>query len=448
MGISSNVEKRRPFDHLDGSTQSSAESDSPLGWYATTTHSLPEQPALRESINADVCILGAGYTGLSAALELADAGYRVVILEADRVGWGASGRNGGQVIFSFGYGEDMLESHLGREDSRRAFDWSLDALDLIHRRCRRHRIDCDWRSGHAHVAIKPAHIRKLRQWQDRLARDYDYPLEWWERERLRSQLDSPRYLGGLYDNRSGHLHPFKYAVGLGRATIESGVSIYENSAVVRLDRGRTPLLITRHGSVRCQFAILAGNAMVRGIAPELDRRIIPVGTHIAATKPIPEDIAKRLIANDMAVADVNWFMDYFRLTHDGRLLFGGQASTDGPPPRNLKSLMSARIARVFPQLQQIPIEFLWSGVADISSSHMPDWGRLGDNIYFAQGFSGHGIANTGLAGQVIAEAIRGQAERLDVFKRIRNRAFPGGPRMRTPMLHAALAWYKLRDALW
>lgn len=421
----------------------------PPSWYAASADPLPPQPRLEGDVEADVCVLGAGYVGLSAALELAEAGYRVVVLEAQRVGWGASGRNGGQVIFGFGCGEAKLAALLGRDDARRLFDWSREGVQLIHERRGRYAIDCDWRDGHMHVAIKPRHVAELQAWQRELERDYAYPLPWWDRERLRAELDSPRYLGGLYDVRSGHLHPLKYALGLGRAALAAGVRIFEASPVLSIEHGAAPVLRTAHGQVRCDFAVLAGNALVRGVAPALDRKIMPVGTYIAATRPLGEDRARALIRNDMAVADVNWALDYFRLSADHRLLFGGRASYSNFQPPNLSWVMARRMHKVFPQLGGEPFEHVWGGTIDISLNRAPHWGRIGrGNVYFAQGFSGHGVAAAGLAGRVVAEAIRGQSERLDVFARIPHRDFPGGRAFRTPLLVAAMAWYKLRDALW
>ena len=420
----------------------------PPSWYATSAAPLPPQPPLDGDLDADVCILGAGYVGLSAALELAEAGYRVVVLEAERIGWGASGRNGGQVIFGWGCSEATLEAQLGREDARRMFDWSLESIQLIHRRRERHGIDCDWRDGHCHVAIKPRQVRALHDWRDDLQAHYDYPLAWLDRDALRERLDSPRYLGGLYDAHSGHLHPLKYAFGLARAALERGVRICEGTRVTGIEHGTRPVLKTARGNVRCDIAVLAGNALVKGVAPELDRRIMPVGTYIGATPPLGE-LAHRLIPTDMATADINWALDYFRLSSDGRLLFGGRASYSNLEPPNLRWVMARRMHRVFPQLAEVGFEHLWGGTIDISLNRAPHWGRIGQrNVYFAQGFSGHGVNVSGLAGTLIAEAVRGQSERLDVFERIRHRDFPGGRTFRTPLLVAGMAWYKLRDALW
>lgn len=416
-------------------------------WYAASAPDFPAQPALEGVLKADVCILGAGITGLSTAIELAEAGLSVVVLEAQRVGWGASGRSGGQAIFGFGCDQSKITQAVGLADSKRLFDWSLEGLELIKQRCTQYGIDCDWRDIHAHVPIKPRHITELKSWQHDLAENFDYPLQWWDREQLQSVMPNQRYLGALVDPNSGHLHPLKYTQGLARAALSLGVRIFEQSKVTQLARGDRPVFKTAHGEVHCDFAVLAGNAYVHGIAPELDDKIMPVGTYIGATEPLGEARAKALIGNDMAVADVNWALDYFRLSSDHRLLFGGRASYSTLPPPNLSGTLRRRMTRVFPALEGVKMDYVWGGYVDISLNRAPHWGRLGRNVFFAQGFSGHGIAATGLAGRIMAEAIRGQAGRLDVFSRIQHRNFPGGRALRTPLLVAAMAWFKLRDAL-
>ncbi len=420
----------------------------PATAYAATAPELQGQGRLEGRLVADVCILGAGLTGLSTAIELAQAGLSVVVLEAASVGFGASGRSGGQAIFGFACDQSRIERMVGIEESRRLFAWSLEGLALIHERCRQFQIDCDWQPGHAHVPLKPRQVVELKSWQRELEETYSYPLQWWEPDRLREQLASDRYLGALFDPASGHLHPLKYTLGLARAALALGVRIFEDSSVVALERGQKPVLRTSHGEVECDFAVLAGNAYVRGIAPELDDRIMPVGTYIGATEVLGPERAAALIRNGMAVADVNWALDYFRLSSDHRLLFGGRASYSTLPPRNLQRTMIARMTRVFPQLEGVRLDYAWGGFVDITRNRAPHWGRLGSNVYFAQGFSGHGIAATGLAGRIIGEAIRGQAGRLDAFSKIPHQPFPGGRALRTPILVAAMAWFKLRDALY
>ncbi len=420
----------------------------PPSWYAASATPLPEQPPLQGAIDADVAILGAGYTGLFAALELAEAGYKVVMLEAERIGWGASGRNGGQAIVGYSCGEARIEALVGIDDARKLFDFSRESMRMLRERIDKHHIACDWRDGHAQVAIKPRHVDELQAARAHLSSQYGYQTEWWPREQLREQLGSERYRGALYDPDSGHLHPLEYALGLARAAQAAGVRIHEHSRVTSLVRGDKPILKTGQGQVRATFVILAGNALLGNVAPELEARMMPVGTYIGATPVLGEHRAHELIRNDMAVADTNWALDYFRLSRDHRLLFGGRASYSAMPPPNLRRVMTSRMHRVFPQLRDVGIEYLWGGLIDISLNRAPHWGRITPNVYFAQGFSGHGVAATGLAGRLIAEAIRGQSERLDLFAQIQHHPFPGGRALRTPLLVAAMAWYKLRDALW
>ncbi len=424
-----------------------APSDYPPSWYAASQPLPPPRAALQGTARADVAVLGAGYTGLTAALALAEQGYRVTVLEAERVGWGASGRNGGQAIVGYGCEQDTLERLVGDADARLLFDFSRDGMQMLKQRIARHGIDCDWRDGHASVPIHPRQERALRADIERMAQRYDYPLEWWDRARLRQELASERYLGAMYDAASGHLHPLAYVLGLARAAEAVGVTVHEHSPVLRLERGPRPVLVTAQGRVEAEFVVLAGNAWLQGIAPELETRMMPVGTYIGATEPLGEARARSLIRNDMAVADVNWALDYFRLSRDHRLLFGGQANYSALPPPGLRASMTRRMRRVFPQLGDVSLEYVWGGYIDITRNRAPHWGRLTPNVYFAQGFSGHGVASTGLAGEVIAAAIACQAGRLDVFERIPHGVFPGGKALRMPLLVAAMSWYKLRDLL-
>lgn len=416
-------------------------------WYAASAPSLAEQACLTGKQHADVCILGAGLTGLSTAIELAQSGLKVIVLEAQRIGWGASGRSGGQAIFGFGCDQSKITQAVGLQTSKQIFDWSIEGLDIIKQRCQQFSIDCDWRDIHAHVPIKSRHITELKNWQQDLSSNFNYELQWWEREQLQAVMPNERYLGALVDPRSGHLHPLKYTQGLAKAALSLGVQIFEQSKVLELVRAEKPMFKTALGEVSCDFAVLAGNAYVHGIAPELDDKIMPVGTYIGATEPLGAERAGQLIKNNMAVADVNWALDYFRLSADHRLLFGGRASYSTLPPPNLSGTMRKRMTRVFPSLHGVKMDYVWGGFVDISLNRAPHWGRIGQNVYFAQGFSGHGIAATGLAGRIMAEAIKGQASRLDAFALIKHQNFPGGRALRTPMLVAAMAWFKLRDAL-
>lgn len=417
-------------------------------YYAASANRIPEHPQLFGEESADVCVVGAGLTGISCALELASRGYRVIVLEANRLGWGASGRSGGQMIFGYSCGEDALKKLVGSDEARKLWDMSLEAVDLIRDRVSRHGIDCDLVPGHFHAALKPRHMRTLEGWQKMLAGEYGYrSLELWDQRSTRDALATDRYIGGLYDPNSGHLHPLNYTLGLAAAAEQAGAVFFESSRVTDLRPGPDNLVQTETGSVRCPYVVLSGNAYLGSLDAGLAARIMPVGTYIGATEPLGAERARALIANKMAVADTNFVLDYFRLSADYRLLFGGRVSYSTVVPPNLPVAMKRRMVKVFPQLHDARVEYAWGGYVGITRNRAPDFGRLADNIFYAQGFSGHGIALTGLAGKLMAETVAGTAERFDLFTRIPHRNFPGGALLRTPALVLAMFWYRLRDLL-
>jgi gamma-glutamylputrescine oxidase len=419
-------------------------------WYQSSATPWTAQPQLLGEQHADVAVLGAGLTGLTTALELAQRGYRVIVLEAQQVGWGASGRSGGQLIFGYGCDQAKLTAQLGLDDSRRLFDWSVEGVALVRSRIAQYQIDCDLVTGHAHAAIKPRQVDELKAWQDDLAQRFDYEgLKLLQGADVQAQIQSSRYRALLLDPRCAHLHPLNYTLGIARAALGAGVIIHEASRVIRIDTPGTDRVVlhTSAGQVQARFAVLAGNAWLGRLEPRLDRRIMPVGTYIGASSVLGAQRAQALIAQRIAVADINFVLDYFRLSADHRLLFGGRVSYSGLDPLALAPRMRSRMLKVFPQLSDVQIEQVWGGMVDITMSRAPDWGRLSPNVYYAQGFSGHGMAATGLAGRVLAEAIDGQSTRLDLYQRIQHRSFPGGPLLRTPALMLAMLWFRLKDVL-
>jgi gamma-glutamylputrescine oxidase len=414
-------------------------------------HFEPARP-LEGIATADVCVVGGGLAGLSAALELGARGYSVVLLEAQRVGWGASGRNGGQAIVGFGAdGEQAIEKQFAPEDVRRAWAISVEGLDLLQQRMARHAIDCDWRPGYLNLSVKPAKSRALRQWMAHVRRVHDYPLHWIGPGEIAHWVESTRFDAGTFDARSGHLHPLKYTLGIARAARGAGVQLHENSAAQRIERGARPVVKTAQGEVRCDFVVLAGNVYLAeyggDVAPEVSSRIMPVGTYMIATEPMDPARAERLLPARPAASDTNFVLDYFRLSADHRLLFGSGDSYSARTPRNLIEKIRASMLAVFPQLADLGIDHAWGGFVDITMNKAPDFGRIGSNIYYLQGFSGHGLALTGMAGKLAAEAIAGQAERFDLFARIGHHAFPGGTLLRTPALVLGMLYYRLRDKL-
>jgi gamma-glutamylputrescine oxidase len=418
-------------------------------YYAATAPRELNFPALRSNVDADVAVVGGGLAGLSAAIELADRGFSVVLLEAREVGWGASGRNGGQAIAGLACDQGVIEAQLGRAASRAVWDMTLEALALIGQRIERFGIDCDWRAGYLSLAVGERKARELRAWHERMHGEYGYATSWIEPNDLPAWIASPRFHSGLHDPAGGHLHPLKYSLGLARAAAGLGVRIFEHSGAVALDPGPTARVRTAHGSVRASHVLLAGNVYLQGLAPALERRVMPVGTYIVASEALDPGLARSLVPSGSAVCDTSFVLDYFRPTADHRMLYGGRVSYSTTTPMNLAGSMQRRMARTFPQLANTKVEYAWGGFVDISMNRAPDFGRLADqaNVYYLQGFSGHGLALTGLAGKLVAEAIAGDAERFDTFARIRHRSFPGGRLLRTPALVAGMAYYRLRDML-
>jgi len=404
---------------------------------------------LQGELRIDVAVLGGGLAGCSAALHLAKRGYGVALLEAHHVGYGASGRSGGQTIFGLAVAQKTLIDQVGHETARRLFDMSIEALDLTQALIREYDIDCDYRPNHVHVATKPRQVRELADWARELHEEYGYEsIRLLDRDALQSQVRSPRYLAGLLDPRSGHLHPLNYCEGVARGAEREGVRIFENSAVQGYEESGGGVVVrTASGLVRCKQLILCGNAYLGGVAPALSRRILGVGTYIIATEPLDPARARALLPAGAAIADMNWILDYFRVSADNRLLFGGRVSYSAFEPPRLAESMRRRMVAVFPELADVRVAYTWGGFLDITRSRAPDFGRLGRNVYYLQGFSGHGMTLTALGGKIVAEAVAGTAERLDVFARIPQRDFPGGRLFRRPSLVAAMLYYRLRDLL-
>jgi len=415
------------------------------------------RPELLGEYRADVAVIGGGIAGCSAALHLAQRGYKVALVEARFVGYGASGRSGGQLIFGLAPSQKALTAQVGRDDAHRLFELSIEALDSTRILIDTYAIACDYAANHVHVATKPRHVRELTEWADELHGDYGYEsARLLNRDELQSHVCSKLYLGGLLDSRSGHLHPLKYTQGLARAAELEGVRIFENTQVLRYDGGNNRgaaggtggvAVHSSRGVIHCEHLILCGNAYLDGVAPPLARRILGVGTYIVATEPLDPTRARALLPSNAAVADINWILDYFRLTADHRLLFGGRVSYSAMQPPHLAESMRQRLVRVFPALTDVSVDYTWGGYLDITMSRAPDFGRLASNVYYLQGFSGHGMALAGLAGKLVAEAVSGTAERFDVFARIPHRDFPGGRLLRRPSLVLAMLYYRLRDLL-
>ncbi|MGQ9365266.1 NAD(P)/FAD-dependent oxidoreductase [Azospirillum sp. ST 5-10] len=420
----------------------------PRSWYADTANPHPPHPVLAGEERCDVCVVGGGYTGLMAALELRERGFDVVLLEAERVGWGASGRNGGQIITGYNKPMATIEGWVGRDDARKLWDLNEEAKALLADRIARHAIRCDLTWGYVLAAPKERHAAELAGMERELRDGYGYAKQTLlDRAGLARYVASPAYAGGLHDAGSGHLHPLNYALGLADAAAAAGVRIFEGSRVTALDTGPSPSARTAGGTVRAGHLVLAGNAYLNGLVPRLAGTIMPVATYIIATEPLGEATATALLPADVAVSDMNFVLNYFRRSPDHRLLFGGGVSYSGLDQPGLTQALRRKMLRVFPTLKDARIAHTWGGHVAITVNRMPHLGRLSPTTFFAHGYSGHGVALAGIAGRTIAEAVAGTAERFDVLARIPHGRFPGGPLLRTPALVLAMTWFRLRDLL-
>lgn len=417
-------------------------------YYAWSAHSAPERPPVGEEIDCDVCVIGGGMTGTSAALHLAERGYRVRLLEGERVAWGASGRSGGQVIIGYNKGPREITRMVGAEDAAALWQLGVEAIEQLRENVKRHAIDCDLVDGHYHVGLKPRQRRELEQWLEELEEVGYHGCSLHTGDDLRGRIGSPSYTSALYDPFSGHLHPMNYTLGLAAAAERAGATIHEQTRALSVDTGGSrPRVKTAHGTLTCDHVVLCANAYLGGLERTLRSKIMPVGTYIVATEPLGEARARELIGNHAAIADINFVLNYFRCSADHRMLFGGRVRYSTVAPVNIARTMGAAMTRHFPQLRDAKIDFAWGGNVAITMNRMPHFGRIGRNVYFAHGYSGHGVALTGLAGKLIAEAIAGTSERFDVFSRIPHRDFPGGQLLRTPALVLAMAYFRLRDLL-
>jgi gamma-glutamylputrescine oxidase len=419
-------------------------------YYAASAHVAAQHPKLQGALDADVCVVGGGIAGCSAALHLAERGFKVILLEEQRIGWGASGRSGAQAIQGVAAGQAKLDRLIGRDAARRVWEVSVEGLALMRQLIQRFSIDCDWADGYMLTAVKERHLRELRAELTELHEGYGYPsVRYLPREELRTLLATDRYLGALYDSNSGHLHPLNYTLGLAAAAESLGAHIFEGTRALSFTAAADSKvrIRTAEGEARARFLVLCGNVYLGATAPTLASKIMAVATYIVATEPLGHGRARELIANNAAVSDMNWVLDYFRRSADQRLLFGGRVNYSGLKSFDAPSATRARMLKVFPQLADVRIEYSWGGEVDITLNRAPHFGRLAPNIYFLQGFSGHGIALTGIAGKLVAEAISGTAERFDVFARIPHANFPGGLALRRPALVLAMLYFRLKDLL-
>ncbi|WP_028534749.1 NAD(P)/FAD-dependent oxidoreductase [Paludibacterium yongneupense] len=419
----------------------------PASYYAASANPAPKRPALTGAVHCDVCVIGAGYTGLSTALEMAERGYRVVVLEAARVGWGASGRNGGQIVNSYSRDIDVIERRHGKSAAARIGAMAFEGGAIIRERVERYGISCDLKAGNLFAAITPKQMRELEErralWESLGHR----ALTLLDDRQMRGEVDSPRYVGGLLDGLGGHIHPLNLALGEAAALESLGATIFEQSAVEQIVYGEPVVLKTRAGQVSASFVVVAGNAYLGQLIPALAEKTLPCGTQMIATEPLSEEAAGRLLPNGHCVEDCNFLLDYYRLSADRRLLYGGGTVYGARESGEIEAQIRPKLERTFPQLAGVRIDYGWTGNFSLTLSRLPQLGRIGPNVYFSQGCSGHGVSYTHLAGRLLAETIQGQSERFDAFAALPHQPFPGGRLLRVPLLTLGAWYYGWRDRL-
>jgi gamma-glutamylputrescine oxidase len=426
-------------------------SDHARSYYRASVNAMPERPSLGADLNADVCVIGGGFTGVNTAIELAQRGLSVILLEARRIGWGASGRNGGQLIRGIGHDVSGFAKYVGEEGVRYLERAGIESVAVVGERIREHAIDCDLRWGFCELANTPAQFAAFQGEQEHLAAmGYAHETRLVGPQDMQQVVGSTVYAGGLVDMGSGHLHPLNLVLGEAQVAESLGVQIFEHTEVLELIHGDTVQVRCAGGTVRAASLVLACNAHLDELEPRLSGKVLPAGSYIIATAPLPQALASELNPQNLALCDQKVGLDYYRLSADRRLLFGGACHYSGRDPADIAAYMQPKMLKVFPQLADTAIEFQWGGKIGITANRFPQVGRLQQypNVFYAQGYSGHGLNVTHWCARLLAEAIRaGHSQGLDIFSRVPHMTFPGGKALRSPLLALGMLWYRLRELM-
>jgi len=415
-------------------------------YYAATVNDVTDFARLLGEQNSDICVIGAGFTGISTALHLAERGYKVHVVEANKVGWGASGRNGGQMIGGIS-GEQHIAKHLQKDVEDIFADLRWAGHDIIRERVQTYEINCDLKFGYLDVAIKDRHLRDIEADFERLD-NADFPHEFriLSKEETCHTIGTDAYIGALLNMGNGHLHPLNLCLGEARAAVSLGSMIYEQSPVLSIEKGARPKVITQQGSVTADAVVLAGNAY-HALEPKLRDLMFPVNSFIIATQPLSEETVATINPRDLAVCDPNFVLEYFRLSADKRLLFGGRCNYFGDNPEVIQSYLRPKLARIYPQLASIGIDYAWGGTIGVPINRVPQLGRVSPNIFYSQGYSGHGVNVTHLAGKIMADAIAGTVEQFDLFANVNPWVIPGSHLLSKPMVALGMMYYQIKDRL-
>lgn len=414
---------------------------------ASARYSIPSE-VLQGEQAADVCIVGAGYTGISAALHLAEKGYSVIVLEANKVGWGASGRNGGHVGTGQRKDQSDLEAMLGQDTARVLWGYGLEAVQTVESLIHKHQIDCDLKTGILHLACKAREVDDFRTGVEHLQKTYGYQqAHFLDKAAVDQEVGSDKFHAGYLDLGSRHLHPLNFVLGMAKAATEQGVRIFEDSPVTGYSKGEPALVHSARGQVRARYVIFATNGYLAGLEPRMARKIMPINNFVLATEPLPEATAQALIRHDYGMQDSLFVINYWKLSGDNRLIFGGGENYSQRFPADIKGFVRKYMLRIYPQLASAKIDYGWGGTLAITLNRMPGFGRLEPNVFYAQGYSGHGVPTATMAGKLLSEVVSGTAERFDVMASLPQHSFPGGTLLRWPGLVAGMLFYSLMDKL-
>lgn len=417
----------------------------PNSYYFASKSKSIEYPILTESIDADVCIVGAGFSGIATALELAKRGVSVVVLEAHKIAWGASGRNGGQLIRGIGHDLEGFRNTVGQEGIDAITNMGVESVKIVVDRVKKYDIDCDLTMGYCDIANSQKHIKLLEQTYQYLEKTkYPHAFRFLNQQQVREQVThSNSVLAGVEDMGSGHLHPLNLCLAEADIATQLGVQIFEQSRVINIEKGAINVIKTDQGQVRAKTLVLTGNAYLHNLEPKLTGKVLPAGSYIIATEPLGDELAKQLMPGNHAVCDQRVDLDYFRLSSDKRLLFGGRCNYSGRDPKDINAVLKPKMLKVFPELANTKIDYQWGGMIGIGANRLPQIGRLETNVYYAQAYSGHGVNATHMAGRLLAEAITSETSRIAVFEQIKHITFPGGKYLRSPLLALGMAYHKL-----
>ncbi len=420
----------------------------PESYYLATANLIDKKPGLVGTHEADVCVIGGGFTGLGCTLRLVELGYKVKLLEQHRIGWGASGRNGGQLHSGQRRDQLWLERQFGLNKAREFWQLAEEAKDFVKSKISKHNIDCDWQDGLIHTIHKRRYVTEEHEYAEHLQKAYGYskfsPLS---KSELADAIGTNKFFGGIRDAGGGHLHPLNFALGLAQVAMEAGAEIFENSRVISIEQGKKVKINIQNGAVIANNVVIATNGYSIGLNRELEKHVLPINNFIVATEPLEANLVESLIPQREAVADSRFVVNYWRITKDNRMLFGGGETYSSKFPHDISNFVRPYLLKIYSQLQNVKIEYAWGGTLGITTNRMPFLNRTGNSVYIAAGFSGQGVALAGFAGQCLADAIAGENERFDLFSKISVPSFIGGNKLQAPILALAMTWYAIRDRL-